>query len=212
MKKITAFIGIGIGLVLAFFIPASFAADTPEGYYRYIIQEGDNLHKIAPEKSWDTIMRVNHIDAQHLQVGREILIPINHENIPAFCPVPQEIDSDVKKLPRVIYVFLEAQYFGAYEFGQLKFWGPLSSGKKNHATPTGKFKIMQKAKNYFSHNKAYYGTPMPYALRITNDGIFLHQQALPGKPASHGCIRLLMSDAKKLFYWVSIDDQVVILP
>jgi len=32
-------------------------------------------------------------------------------------------------------------------------------------------------------------------------GLGLHQYALPGRPASHGCVRLLLADAKWLFHW-----------
>jgi hypothetical protein len=32
-------------------------------------------------------------------------------------------------------------------------------------------------------------------------GLGLDHYSLPGRPASHGCIRLLLPDAKWLFYW-----------
>jgi len=42
---------------------------------------------------------------------------------------------------------------------------------------------------------------MPYMLRLTNSGIAVHQGYLPGYPASHGCIRVSHSTAKKLWKW-----------
>jgi hypothetical protein len=33
------------------------------------------------------------------------------------------------------------------------------------------------------------------------DGLAIHQYALPGLPASHGCLRLLERDAEWLFAW-----------
>ena len=37
---------------------------------------------------------------------------------------------------------------------------------------------------------------MPYMQRLTWDGIALHGGALPGYPASHGCVRLSKVNAK----------------
>jgi hypothetical protein len=34
------------------------------------------------------------------------------------------------------------------------------------------------------------------------DGISLHQYELPGRPASHACVRLLADDAEWLYHWV----------
>ncbi|MFA5993490.1 MAG: L,D-transpeptidase family protein [Parcubacteria group bacterium] len=195
-------------LILMFIlVPMSFATEIPDGFSSYTLKKGDNLKNIAPEKSWDIIMRVNQIDAQHLTPGKNILIPTDHDNIPIFCPVPSEMPTE-KEPPRTIHVFLDTQYFGAYEKGQLQFWGPISSAGKHYNTPKGNFRVIQKMRSYFS--KKFDGAPMPYALQISEDGIFIHQQALPGKPASHGCIRLLMSDAKKLFTWSHRGDPVII--
>jgi len=41
-------------------------------------------------------------------------------------------------------------------------------------------------------------------------GFFIHEQSLPGYPASHGCIRLLRKDAEKIFNWIQIGDPIVI--
>lgn len=40
---------------------------------------------------------------------------------------------------------------------------------------------------------------MPYMQRLTWDGVALHAGHIPGKPASHGCIRLPKPFASKLF-------------
>jgi lipoprotein-anchoring transpeptidase ErfK/SrfK len=40
---------------------------------------------------------------------------------------------------------------------------------------------------------------MPFMQRLTDYGIALHAGALPGYPASHGCIRLPWGFAKRLY-------------
>jgi hypothetical protein len=36
------------------------------------------------------------------------------------------------------------------------------------------------------------------------EGVGVHQYSLPGYPASHGCVRLYMDDAKYIFDWASM--------
>jgi lipoprotein-anchoring transpeptidase ErfK/SrfK len=61
----------------------------------------------------------------------------------------------------------------------------------------GTFKITQKHIDHYSsiYNKA----PMPYFMRLTNDGVGLHAGELPGYAASHGCIRLPLGMVKELY-------------
>lgn len=59
------------------------------------------------------------------------------------------------------------------------------------------FSILQKSVDHKSD--LYNSAPMPYMQRLTWDGIALHAGNLPGYPASHGCIRLPMAFAKKLY-------------
>jgi hypothetical protein len=40
---------------------------------------------------------------------------------------------------------------------------------------------------------------MPFMQRLTWDGIALHAGEIPGRPASHGCIRLPLAFARELF-------------
>lgn len=196
---------------LMFVVNFAFGMDVPAGFTTYTIQPGDHLGKIAPKELWPIVMKVNKIDANSMQVGHTILVPIDHTAASAFCPVPKDMPSSANEA-RKVFVFIKTQYFGAYEYGTLVHWGPISSGGRNRITPHGTFPVMSKHKDYFSHSPESYGAPMPYAQRLTGSGIFLHQQALPGKPASHGCIRLLMSDAQWLFGWTRTGDNVTITP
>jgi hypothetical protein len=43
---------------------------------------------------------------------------------------------------------------------------------------------------------------MPWYFNFANDrGLALHLYSLPGRPASHGCVRMLAMDAKWLYRW-----------
>lgn len=196
-----------IFLLFAAFPGLSSAEKIPEGFTQVKIQSGDTLGKLAPAEHWDLIRKVNRIDERHLPLGKKILIVADLEKASQFLPVPKFI-AEAEKDARTIYVFLNEQYFGAYEYGKLSFWGPISSGKKGRHTPSGKFKALWKAKSY--HSKKY-DADMPFAVNISPDGYFFHEQALPGQPASHGCIRLLREDARAIFTWIEKDDPVIIV-
>jgi lipoprotein-anchoring transpeptidase ErfK/SrfK len=51
---------------------------------------------------------------------------------------------------------------------------------------------------------------MPWMQRIDGYGIAFHGGVNPGYPASHGCIRLPMKFAEKLYKLTSIGSKVVI--
>jgi hypothetical protein len=53
---------------------------------------------------------------------------------------------------------------------------------------------------------------MPFMQRITWSGIAIHAGVLPGYPASHGCIRMPMAFAVKMFGWTKMGARVVITP
>jgi len=73
----------------------------------------------------------------------------------------------------------------------------VSTGRPGHATPTGTFPILEKDRDH--HSNRYNDAPMPFMQRLTWDGIALHAGANPGRPASHGCVRLPLAFARNLF-------------
>ncbi len=205
-KKIF-FVFLSVILLFFMFRPLSVReASKINGFVPYFVKQGDVLSKIAPPKYWKIILKVNRIDEKHLIPGNVILIPSDFKKAFSFCPVPRKI-LNLSQKKRVVIFYLSKQYFGAYEYGKLLFWGPISSGKKGYETPIGNFIVNWKSKNYFSKK---YKAPMPYAVNFSYKGLFFHEQSLLGKPSSHGCIRLLKADAKKLFYWVKKGDKVII--
>jgi hypothetical protein len=58
----------------------------------------------------------------------------------------------------------------------------------------------------------YEPAPMPFMQRITWSGIAMHAGVLPGYPASHGCIRMPMAFAVKMYGWTRMGARVIIAP
>ncbi len=99
--------------------------------------------------------------------------------------------------PMVMVVSLDEQYLYVYRNGVAIGASPISSGRPGFETPTGVYTILQKEREHRSN--LYDDAPMPFMQRLTWDGIAMHAGTLPGRPASHGCIRLPQAFAEKLF-------------
>jgi lipoprotein-anchoring transpeptidase ErfK/SrfK len=84
----------------------------------------------------------------------------------------------------------------------------ISSAKRGMVTPLGFWSIREKRPFYRS--KKYDNAPMPFMQRIDEYGIAFHGGNNPGYPASHGCIRLPMKFAEKLYGLTKIGSKVVI--
>jgi lipoprotein-anchoring transpeptidase ErfK/SrfK len=112
--------------------------------------------------------------------------------------------------PLIIAVSIEQQKVRVYDSNGLFAESPVSTGMKGHSTPMGVFSIIQKHKMHRSN--IYSDAPMPYMQRITWSGIAMHAGALPGYPASHGCIRMPMAFAMKMWNWTRMGARVIVTP
>ena len=105
----------------------------------------------------------------------------------------------VDLLTQMTYVYRGDELIGA---------STMSSAKTGHITPYGYWSILEKRPFYRS--KKYDNAPMPWMERIDNYGIAFHGGVNPGYPASHGCMRLPMKFAEKLYGVTKIGTKVVI--
>ena len=107
-----------------------------------------------------------------------------------------------------VVVDLLTQTAYAYKGDVLVGAASISSAKTGMVTPLGFWKVLDKRKTYRS--KKYGNAPMPFMQRIDEYGIALHGGPNPGFPASHGCVRMPMKFAEKLFALTKLGTEVVI--
>jgi lipoprotein-anchoring transpeptidase ErfK/SrfK len=112
--------------------------------------------------------------------------------------------------PLIIAVSIDKQKVRIFDDHGVFAEAPVSTGMRGHPTPTGVFSVIQKHK--FHHSNIYSGAPMPYMQRITWSGVAMHAGVLPGYPASHGCIRMPMSFAVKMWNWTRMGARVFVTP
>ncbi len=149
-----------------------------------------------------------------------------------------EWSGDGRSVTRIIVNTNEQKarfYAGDEQIG----WTTVASGVSKHPTPVGHFEVMEKVENKRSNlygriytkggkvmradaksgrdavpaGARFEGAKMPYFLRLTYDGIGLHAGPIPrpGRPASHGCIRMPSKMAPILFKHVNVGTKVSIV-
>jgi L,D-transpeptidase catalytic domain len=117
---------------------------------------------------------------------------------------PQE----TPKGPLQIIISIADQQLSLYDNGALIARSSVSTGVQGHPTPLGVFTVI--SKELWHRSNIYSGAPMPYMQRITWSGIALHAGAVPGHPASHGCIRLTNDFAIRLWHLTKRGTRVII--
>jgi hypothetical protein len=127
-------------------------------------------------------------------------------------PAHEDVAKDARKPqgPLIIAISIEKQILKVYDANGTFAETPISTGMRGHPTPMGVFSIIQKHK--YHRSNIYSSAPMPYMQRITWSGVAMHAGVLPGYPASHGCIRMPMNFAVKMWGWTRMGARVVIAP
>ena len=110
--------------------------------------------------------------------------------------------------PERVVVSLSDQLAYLYRGGTLVAVSTISSGKDEKPTPTGIFSVLDKRPMYRS--KKYENAAMPWRQRIDQYGVALLAGFYPGRPASHGCVRLPPAFARKLFTVTEVGTPVMI--
>jgi hypothetical protein len=146
------------------------------------------------------LQKINRADLDHLHRLPALVVPdawLDDEL--AYSPMPRQYPPGAR-YRRLVLVYQPAQVFGAYEYGVLVRWGPVSTGRRTDPTPSGLFYLNWRKRSHVSTIDPEW--LMNWAFNFENRvGLAFHEQVLPGMPASHGCVRLLGDDARWLFEW-----------
>ena len=105
----------------------------------------------------------------------------------------------IDRLTQMAYVYRGDKLVGA---------STVSTATVGRITPLGNWSVLEK--HPFYRSKKYDNAPMPFMQRIDSYGIAMHGGKNPGYPASHGCIRMPMKFAEKLYGVTKIGSKVVI--
>ena len=117
-------------------------------------------------------------------------------------------DAGVPDGPTWIRVDLKRQLISIFRSGHEIGTAVILYGATEKATPSGDFRVLWKRED---HHSATYDAPMPYTLRLTDDGIAIHGSDILSGRATHGCIGVPIEFARHLFEGTAIGDEVTIV-
>ncbi len=188
---------LGITLILS--VCALSAAGGKKAGLAYHLESPRPLSRFAPNQIL-LLEKLNRVDRAHLAGLGNVIVPNRWDlDLLAYSPMPLLVPSLLDQR-KALVVELAAQVFGAYEYGLLVRWGPVSSGGSTHATPSGRYNLNWNAR--LRHSSENNDWIMPWYFNFSAvQGLGMHQYDLPGRPASHGCVRMLEVDAKWVFHW-----------
>lgn len=99
--------------------------------------------------------------------------------------------------PLHIVINLSSQKLDLFKGDNIVLTTGISTGKLGHRTPPGKYEITEKRVDKIS---TIYHVAMPYFMRLNETAIGIHYGYDPGKPASHGCIRVATREAAQALF------------
>lgn len=94
---------------------------------------------------------------------------------------------------------LSEQKMRIYRGEELLYQWKVSTARRGYVTPKGAYRPTWLTRMHYS--KKYHNSPMPYSV-FFKGGYAIHGTKAVwrlGRPASHGCVRLLTSNAKKFY-------------
>lgn len=118
-------------------------------------------------------------------------------------------DAGVPTGPVWVRVDLGRQLISVFRAGQEIGTAVILYGADEKPTPTGQLKVLEKDRDHYSSS---YEAPMPFTMRLTDDGVAIHGSDVRWGAATHGCVGIPLSFAARLFDQIKLGDPVVILP
>ncbi|MFC4295265.1 L,D-transpeptidase family protein [Novosphingobium tardum] len=116
-------------------------------------------------------------------------------------------ESGVPAGPVVITVDLQANVLSIFRDGYEIGATAVLLGDDDKPTPVGTFPISQKDADHVSN---LYDAPMPYMLRLTDDGVTIHATKVENGYVTHGCVGVPEDFARKLYAATKLGDKVII--
>jgi hypothetical protein len=107
------------------------------------------------------------------------------------------IESDPLATHFNIKIQLTPQIVVLYKDGLALVKGKISTGKPGFDTPPGHYLVTDKER---ARRSSIYKVSMPYFLRLSFSEYGIHEGYDPGRPASHGCIRVAEENVAKAIF------------
>lgn len=114
--------------------------------------------------------------------------------------------------PKRVVINKAEQRLRAFQGNRLIIETRVSTGRRGYTTPNGTWNAGPE-KSRMRYSRKYDNSPMPWSVQIWG-GYFMHgYPSVPKRPASHGCVRLLLREgnpAKWIWHWIDVGTPITI--
>lgn len=151
-------------------------------------------------KKWRAITTINRKEMRFMRVGDTVIVPdIISDDLRNYSVFPP-VYCDAFHLPKLIIVSNVYQAYACYENGILVRFAAANTGKESTPTYPGRYSLVWKQRLRISSLDSTWELPFTFNFHQYAGNAF-HQYEMPGRAASHSCVRQFMDDAEWLFNW-----------
>ncbi len=151
-------------------------------------------------KQHKVFITLNRKELRYLGVGSAYITPDTIvDDIRAYSVFPQYYPEG-KDIPKIIFISNVYQSYACYEYGKLVRFAAANTGKERTPSFPGRYALNWKVRLHRSSLDSNWVMPFTWNFH-TEAGSAFHQFDMPGRPASHSCVRQFLDDAEWLFYW-----------
>ena len=151
-------------------------------------------------KQHKIFITLNRKELRFLGVGSAYITPDTIvDDIRAYSVFPQYYSGGID-IPKIILISNIYQCYACYEYGKLVRFAAANTGKERTPSFPGRYALNWKVRLHRSSLDSNWVMPFTWNFH-TEAGSAFHQFVMPGRPASHSCIRQFLDDSEWLFYW-----------
>lgn len=177
-------------------------------YKQVTINDAKQLYKILWEyrkaegnfQKFRIFSTLNRKELRFIRPGQTVIIPDTFVgDIRAYSVFPQ-FYRGAKTVPKLIMVSNRYLAYACYEYGKLTRFAACNTGKETTPSYPGRYALSWRERVHRSSIDSNWVMPFTWNFH-TEAGSAFHQFEMPGRPASHSCIRQFAEDAEWLFNW-----------
>ena len=143
---------------------------------------------------------LNRKEPRFISVGSAVVTPDTIINDAKAYSVFPQVYEGAKNIKKIIVVSNRYLSYACYDSGKLVRFAACNTGKEKTPSYPGRYAMNWKEKQHRSSIDSAW--VMPFTFNFHKEaGSAFHQFDMPGKPASHSCIRQFAEDAEWLFNW-----------
>lgn len=155
---------------------------------------------------YKTFVTLNRRVFGSVRVGDSIVVPDTvAEDMRAYSVFPH-VYFGAEDLPKLILISNAQQSYACYEKGRLVRFAAVNTGTESKPTLPGRYAINWKERLRTSSINENWKLPFNLNFHLYAGNAF-HQYYMPGRPASHSCVRQFIDDAEWLFNWAEVGER-----